>query len=87
MGMSYKLPVVASDLEANREVITHNHNGLLFRNGDPGDLAEKINTFFSSPDMQGLSGTAFEMMKEDYNWNTIAKKYIEVINENSNNRI
>jgi glycosyltransferase involved in cell wall biosynthesis len=34
--------VIASDLEANKELITNNKNGILFKNKDSKDLAEKI---------------------------------------------
>jgi glycosyltransferase involved in cell wall biosynthesis len=36
------VPVVCSDLPANRELVRHNDNGLLFRNGDPVSLAVQL---------------------------------------------
>jgi glycosyltransferase involved in cell wall biosynthesis len=42
--MGSSIPVVASDLPPIREVITHGRNGLLFRPGDPSDLARQVST-------------------------------------------
>lgn len=41
-ALSYGVPCVASDIEANRFVITDQVNGLLFRQGDSADLANKL---------------------------------------------
>lgn len=35
-------PVIASDLACNRELIEHGRSGLLFANGDAGDLVQKL---------------------------------------------
>ena len=35
-------PVVVSDICAGREAIVHDHNGLWFRSGDAGDLAQAL---------------------------------------------
>ena len=85
MGMSYNLPVLASDIEANRELVQHGINGILFKNGDSKDLSEKINEFFLTKSKQDLASRAYEIMKERHDWNSIAMKYKQVINEDSNN--
>jgi D-inositol-3-phosphate glycosyltransferase len=79
MGMSYRLPVLASDVEANRELIKDQYNGLLFKNGDPNDLAEKINAFFKNSNKQSIVDNAFQIMQEKHNWNEIAAKYKKVL--------
>lgn len=38
------VPVICSDLPANLELVRHNYNGLVFRNGDPSDLAAQLHT-------------------------------------------
>ncbi len=43
-------PVIASDLGSMAERVRHNHTGLLFRPGDPVDLAEKVRYAFSHPE-------------------------------------
>lgn len=46
MAMSYGVPVLASNLRPNAEIINHLENGLLFESGSIHDLAESINYFF-----------------------------------------
>ncbi len=43
------LPVIASDIGALSELVSHGRTGLLFRPGDPEDLAAKVEWFLSHP--------------------------------------
>jgi glycosyltransferase involved in cell wall biosynthesis len=45
-AMACGIPVIASNVHALNEVVQNNISGLLFRCGDPKDLAEKINLVF-----------------------------------------
>ena len=45
-------PVIASDLGSLSYTVTHDHDGLLFRPGDAGDLAEKIGRIIDHPDLR-----------------------------------
>jgi glycosyltransferase involved in cell wall biosynthesis len=45
------VPVVASDLRGMSEVITDEHNGLLFEPGDASDLAAKLTRLAADPDL------------------------------------
>lgn len=42
-------PVIASNIGALPELVEHGRTGLLFRPGDPEDLAAKVDWFFSHP--------------------------------------
>jgi glycosyltransferase involved in cell wall biosynthesis len=44
-AFSKGLPVIASDLGIASEIVTHGHNGLLFKAGNDKDLAEKVQQF------------------------------------------
>lgn len=48
--LSYRqgLPVIAADVGSLREDIVEGQTGLIFRAGDPADLAAKIRTYFAS---------------------------------------
>ena len=46
MGMSYSLPIIASDISGFREFINNGINGFLFNKNDSIDLAKKINILF-----------------------------------------
>ena len=73
MGMSYGLPVIASDLEPNREVIKDNQNGILFKNGDKFSLAKTVNDLLQDKDlMEGIGINAIETVKNEYSWDKIA---------------
>ncbi|PZR25746.1 MAG: hypothetical protein DI535_16935 [Citrobacter freundii] len=88
MGMSYQLPVLASDLEANREVITDNENGMLFRDGNSKDLAQKINLFFENESQrERITKAGIQTMGQKHNWSAIALEYKKILHENSNNRV
>jgi glycosyltransferase involved in cell wall biosynthesis len=79
MGMSYKLPVMASDVEANAELIQSGYNGMLFKNGDVEDLSQKINQFFEKSSEQLIVNNAFHTMQENHNWNEIALEYKKLL--------
>jgi D-inositol-3-phosphate glycosyltransferase len=84
MAMSYGLPIIASDLEANKEVIDNN-NGLLFKTGDSISLSNKINSFFTDESIgRELSYAAIQTIKLEYDWRKIAQQYISLDNKIKN---
>jgi glycosyltransferase involved in cell wall biosynthesis len=44
--------VVASDIPGNRDVVVHDVNGLLFRDGDSEDLTENLLRLVQDPDLR-----------------------------------
>lgn len=42
MGMSAGIPVVASDLEPNRDAVIHERTGLLFQSGNAAALRDSL---------------------------------------------
>jgi D-inositol-3-phosphate glycosyltransferase len=84
MAMSHGLPVIASDLGPNKEIITHKKNGILFMSENPEDLSKKINTFFDQDSLRGLlSKKSLITIQQHYDWSDIAGKYVEIIKNNS----
>ena len=80
MAMSHGLPVIASDLPANQEIIQDGENGLLFQSEDTKDLANKITLFFQDGSKQiSIAKQAVETIKHEYSWIEIAKVYIKEI--------
>lgn len=78
MAMSYGKAVIASDIPANREVITEEENGLLFRNGDSEDLSRVLRkAMHLDPDRLGKN--ALETIRSKYDWNQIADSYLPLI--------
>ena len=83
MAMSHGLPVIASDLPANAEIIKDGENGLLFKSGDVADLALKINEFFKDDLFsRKLTQKSLHTIKTDYDWLPISKEYLKMINDN-----
>jgi len=82
MAMSHSLPVIASDLPANKEIIEDKVNGLLFKSEDSEDLAKKITLFFDDAEIQIiLAKNSLQTIKNEYNWNDIAQSYLELLHE------
>jgi len=80
MAMSHGLPVIASDLPANEEIIEDQVNGLLFESEDSEDLAKKIALFFDDADLSDkIAYTALETIEKEYAWDKIAKQYLELL--------
>ena len=77
---SYKLPILASDILACREVIKNKVNGLLFNNEDFNDFREKLLDILNYPEskLQELGLNAYENVVLNYNWDKIADKTEEV---------
>ena len=80
MAMSHGLPVIASDLPANKEIIEEQVNGLLFKSEDSEDLAKKIALFFDDADLSDkLPLNEQETIEKEYAWDKIAKQYLELL--------
>ena len=71
-AMSYKLPVVVSNIPANLEVGLDKQ--CYFECGDIEQLAERLHNVISSPD----HSVDYDMTK--YNWDNIAKQLMQVYN-------
>lgn len=80
MAMSHGLPVIASDLPANKEIINDGENGMLFRSESADDLALKIKLFFQDQSFsEKLADNALETIKSGYDWHTISREYLKMI--------
>lgn len=76
-AMASGLPIVASDIAANKELVKHDVNGYLFRTGDALDLAEKIVTLVESDEIRGrIAKEAREtIVLGGLSWAATAEKY------------
>lgn len=80
MAMSYGLPVIASDLEPNKEIIRDNENGMFFKNGDIKLLSQKINLFFSENILRKkIIKNSIKTIEDQYSWDAISAKYLQLI--------
>lgn len=80
MAMSYGKGIIGSDLPANKEIIEHDKNGLLFRTDNVSSLQSVIKRAHKL-DSKKLGTMAQETIKEHFDWIKISEKYISLIKE------
>jgi glycosyltransferase involved in cell wall biosynthesis len=70
--MSYRLPVLVSDIDGMKEVITDGYNGTTFYNGNSDHLSTQILYLLNNPDtMSNITATAFGYICNAHNWSDI----------------
>ncbi len=80
LAMSYGIPVIASDLPANKLIID-DKNGTLFKVGDSSDLAAKINDLIADEGKRNyISECAREFVTINNDWNKIGDDFLKIFN-------
>jgi glycosyltransferase involved in cell wall biosynthesis len=76
-AMGYGLPVVASDIEANTEVVVD--TAIIFENKNEADLEKKLEFVLTHKDeAQALGKKAQARIAEHFSWDAIARKTVEL---------
>src|SRR5690606_17611620 len=74
-AMSYQLPVIATDVGGNTEVLQKG-GGLLIKPNDPNDLAEKIIYFLNNNDvLSNMSKLARSNIEKNYSLDNMVKSW------------
>lgn len=77
-AMSCGLPIIATDVRGNRDLISHEENGLLIPIQDSKKMAETINTLLQDKQLrEHLGKNARKTIIENYTWSDIYKNYIK----------
>ena len=77
-AMRAGLPVIASDIAGNRELVEDGQNGLFFAPGDPQDLARKISILVFDRELRGKLGVdGCNRIKQEFRIDKMVKKYEE----------
>lgn len=71
-AISFKIEVLASNIEANLQIELDNDS--YFKQGDIGDLKQKMLLFLQNNTPEGEKTKRLEMIKKEYNWDTITEK-------------
>ena len=71
-AMAAGKPVVASDIEGYRGVLTDGEEGLLFRNKDVGSLAAALETLIRDPERRAGMGQRGRATAEKHRWQVVA---------------
>jgi len=73
-----KTPVLASDMPENKEAIEDGCNGFLFRSGSAHNLSEKINISLSSPIINNIVDTAYDLFQSNYTLDSTIENYLSL---------
>ena len=76
-AMACGIPVIATQVTGNKELVTDGINGLLVETRNTAQLTEAISHLIKNPDKGSeLGRRAHELVKEHYDLDTVAEKYI-----------
>jgi len=75
-AMGCECPVIAGDLPAIHDIITHEENGLIFPSGNVQALADAIIKLLDDPELCArLAGEGRKSVVQKFDWEIIAGKY------------
>jgi len=78
-AMASGLPIVASDVEGNRESVEDGVNGFLFRTGSSENLAEKLAIVLSDPKLKKMmSDKSYETYIQKFSTKTQIHNYLKI---------
>ena len=81
-AMAHGLPVVASRIPGNVDVVEHQRSGLLCTVNDPGSLARNLMPLLTFPDLRERLGKAARLsVQERFSLNHIADRYVNIYQE------
>ena len=74
--MAYHLPVVATDVDGNRELVQHNQTGKLCRVDDPHDMADRL-TYMVEADgaIPSMGVNARQYAEEHWAWDVVCGQW------------
>jgi glycosyltransferase involved in cell wall biosynthesis len=76
-----RTPLIVSDHPMFLENVIHEESGLVFRAGDPQDLAAQISRLFTTPDLYAMLSTqgleAWERLQIPVKWGELISKWLE----------
>lgn len=80
-AMAAGLPVVATDISGNRDLICDGETGYLVSPGDPTLLAASVLPLLSEGELRSEMGKACRKTADNYRWTKIAQQYLDVYQE------
>ena len=80
-AMASSLPVVASNISGNRDIVVTGENGLLVTPGDAYSMSQAIINILSNNVLRHEMSINAKKTASAYDWNEIAKKYLYLYRE------
>lgn len=78
-AMSRKLPIIASDIEANKEVLDENE-AVWVRPENTNDIKEAIEYCIANPEkLQEYKEVNYRKVVENYTWEKVTQKYLDYL--------
>ena len=78
-AMSSNIPVVASDIKGNREIINNGVNGLLFRSEDENDLVRAVSYILDNPEIsRKIALRAYKYVKNEFSFKRMISEYEKI---------
>lgn len=77
-AMAAGVPVVASNISGNRDIVVSGENGMLVAPNDAEALAVAVIDVLRQPDWRLKLGEGAKSTASQYGWETIAQKYLDV---------
>ena len=78
-AMSYRLPIIASDIIPNKEVLKD--NGIYVRPENTADLVIAYNEAINNPHKsKSFVESNYRLVKQKYTWDKVAQKYVDYLN-------
>jgi glycosyltransferase involved in cell wall biosynthesis len=75
-AMAAGCPVIATDVEGSREVLSHGENGLLCRVNSVAELREAIGRLWASPELRrSLAERSQDIVSEHFTWMSVVESY------------
>jgi glycosyltransferase involved in cell wall biosynthesis len=78
-AMSCSLPIIATNVRGNRELISHGKNGILIPSRDTKKMTETILALLNDDKMRQLLGkNARKTIEDNYTWNIISNRIFKI---------
>jgi glycosyltransferase involved in cell wall biosynthesis len=75
------LPIVATDISGNRDIVTNGQNGFLVPVQSPQEIAEGVLKILADPESKAVMGEKSLNIATDYSWQSVAHRYVETYAE------
>jgi glycosyltransferase involved in cell wall biosynthesis len=81
-AMASACPVIATNVTGTSEMIRHGTDGLVIPTGEIEPLAAAMTELLNNPEeAQRMGENALHRVREEFDWNDISKKFIEIYQE------
>lgn len=80
-AMAAGLPIVATDISGNRDMVRHERTGFVVPPSNPDSLAEGVLRLLHSDELRVRMGGESRRASDGYRWTGIARRYLSVYRE------